>query len=233
MGTGLPSAEAEKPVLPETVPIRGGRLVLPDVDGSRRTVEIAPFRIGRCPVTNREYAPFVAAGRAAAPPWWSDPDFRSPLQPVVGVTWGKRWLTAAGSRRSREETGACRPSRNGARGQRRARAPKTAWGAVPPGEIPDGPIAGPWEAGRGRQRLRLFDAGTIVHEWCLNRREPDRRFVRHRRARASRGGSAPPDPLVLALREEQSPPRLPLLRFRIPRPPRGRRLSGLTRATMR
>ena len=87
MGIGLPAAGGEMPVLPETVAIPGGRLVLREDDGSRRTAEIAPFRIGRCPVTNREYAPLVARGRAAAPPWWSDPDFRSPLQPVVGVTW--------------------------------------------------------------------------------------------------------------------------------------------------
>jgi formylglycine-generating enzyme required for sulfatase activity len=39
------------------------------------------------PVVNREYAPFLAAGRAPAPPWWDDPDFSAPSQPVVGVTW--------------------------------------------------------------------------------------------------------------------------------------------------
>ena len=46
----------------------------------------------------------------------------------------------------------------------------TAWGdALPPGEVPDGPLAGPWPAGRGRPNgYGLLDMGTIVHEWCLD-----------------------------------------------------------------
>jgi formylglycine-generating enzyme required for sulfatase activity len=68
-------------------------------------------------------------------------------------------------------------------------APRTAWGdVVPEDEIPEGPISAPWEVGRGTPNgYGLFDAGTIVHEWCLDwdaglpRREP--------RRRASRGGS--------------------------------------------
>ena len=194
MGTGLPAAEAETPVLPETVPIPGGRLVVPDRDGSRRTVVIAPFRIGRRPVTNREYAPFVAAGRAAAPPWSGDPDFRSPLQPVVGVTWHEAmaycdWLAgiAAGSWRLPTEQEWELAASGG------LESPKTAWGdAIPPGEIPEGPLAGPWETGRGTPNgYGLFDAGTIVHEWCLNRREPDGPASAETLAerRASRGGS--------------------------------------------
>jgi sulfatase modifying factor 1 len=194
MGTGFIAAAGESPVLPETVAIPGGRLVLPEVDGSRRSVEIARFRIGRCPVTNREYTPLVAAGRVAAPPWWSDPDFCSPLQPVVGVTWDEAvaygdWLTetAGGIWRLPTEHEWELAASGG------LEAPKTAWGeAVPPDEIPDGPIAGPWETGRGAPNgYGLFDAGTIVHEWCLNRREPEgpaspeTLFER----RASRGGS--------------------------------------------
>ena len=57
---------------------------------------------------------------------------------------------------------------------------------VPPGEIPEGALAGPWEVGRGTPNgYGLYDVGTIVHEWCLDwdpaPREP--------RRRASRGGS--------------------------------------------
>ncbi len=194
MGTGLPSAEAETPVLPETVPIPGGRLVLPDGDVSRRIVAIAPFRIGRRPVTNREYAPLVAAGRAAAPPWWSEPDFRSPRQPVVGGTWDEAmaycgWIAelAGGTWRLPTEQEWELAASGG------IEAPKTAWGeTIPPGEIPDGPIAGPWETGRGTPNgYGLFDAGTIVHEWCLNWREPDSGAspVIPPERRASRGGS--------------------------------------------
>ena len=146
---------------------------------------LAPFLLGRTPVTNRDYAPFLACGRVAAPPWWSHPDFRSPLQPVVGVTWEEAvaycaWLAEITGGRWRLPTeaewefAACGG----------LVAPSTAWGdAVPPGEIPEGPLAGPWEVGRGTPNgYGLFDAGTIVHEWCLDLHEPDRR-------RASRGGS--------------------------------------------
>jgi formylglycine-generating enzyme required for sulfatase activity len=194
MGIGFSVAGEKTLVLPETVPIPAGRLVLPEESGARRAIAIAPFRIGRCPVTNREYAPLVASGRAAAPPWWTDPDFRSPLQPVVGVTWNEamdfcEWLaeTAGGTWRLPTEyeweLAACGG----------LEAPKTAWGeTIPPGEIPDGPIAGPWEAGRGTPNAYgLCDAGTIVHEWCLNRREPEVAGPPESapERRASRGGS--------------------------------------------
>jgi sulfatase modifying factor 1 len=165
-----------KIVVPEVVSIPAGRL---------GAAALAPFLFGRTPVTNREYAPFLACGRVAAPPWWSHPDFCAPLQPVVGVTWEEAaaycaWLDEmAGGRwrlpgEAEWEFAACGG----------LVAPSTAWGdAVPPGEIPERPLAGPWEVDRGTPNgYGLCDAGTIVHEWCLDWHEPDRR-------RASRGGS--------------------------------------------
>jgi formylglycine-generating enzyme required for sulfatase activity len=76
----------------------------------------------------------------------------------------------------------------------------TAWGdRLPPGEIPDGPLAAPWEAGRGTpNRYGLLDVGTVVHEWCLDwysaeyyRVSPrvDPRGPAEGRRRSSRGGS--------------------------------------------
>jgi formylglycine-generating enzyme len=147
-----------------------------------------PFSIGRTPVTNAEFAPFVERGRAAAPPWWTDPHFSSPRQPVVGVTWddamgycewlgemlGGRWRLPTEEEWERAASGGLV-------------APRTAWGdSLPEGEIPDGPLSGPWEVGRGTPNgYGLLDAGTILHEWCLDwdpsPREP--------RRRASRGGS--------------------------------------------
>jgi formylglycine-generating enzyme required for sulfatase activity len=179
---------------PQTVPIPGGRLVIREEDGAARTVEIVPFRIGRTPVTNREYAPFLGEERVEPPPWWNDPAFSAPDQPVVGVSWHDamafcEWLS--------ENTGGIwrLPTEHewelAASGG--LEAPKTAWGeTIPAGEIPDGPIAGPWEAGRGTPNgYGLCDAGTIVHEWCRNRHEP-REPGSPRNAperRASRGGS--------------------------------------------
>lgn len=142
------------------------------------------FYLGRTPVTNREYALAVGSGRVPAPPWWAHPDFCAPEQPVVGVSWDDasvfcQWLgESAGGRwrlptEAEWEHAAC----GGLAG------PKTSWGdAVPEGEIPPGPLAGPWAAGRGKPNgYGLCDMGTIVHEWCLDWRESGRR--------ASRGGS--------------------------------------------
>ncbi len=139
-------------------------------------------------MTNREYAPFLAARGVAVPPWWTNPDFSKPIQPVVGVTWDEAmaycaWLgEAAGGRwrlptEAEWEFAACGG----------LVAPRTAWGdVVPAGEIPEGRLAGPWEVGRGAPNgYGLFDIGTIVHEWCLDWDEP----AREPRRRASRGGS--------------------------------------------
>ncbi len=151
---------------------------------------IRPFEIGRTAVTNRDYAEFLAGGRASPPPWWDDPAFRGPEQPVVGVTWHEAadfaaWLCESDGGRWRLPTEAeweCAMSGGLVR-------PKTAWGdAIPPGEIPEGPISGPWEVGRGTpNRYGVCDPGTIVHEWCLDRREPIRPGAPARMG--SRGGS--------------------------------------------
>ena len=162
-------------LIPETVAIPAGR----------------PYALGRTPVTNGEYSSFLASGRASPPPWWSDPAFSSPRHPVVGVTWHEAaaycdFLGEAGAGRFRLPTEAewefamCGG----------LRAPRTAWGdALPDGEVPEGPIAGPWEVGLGRPNdYGLFDPGTIVHEWCLDWSEPEAPPSGARR-RASRGGS--------------------------------------------
>jgi formylglycine-generating enzyme len=147
---------------------------------------LSGFHLGRTPVTNAEYAAFVASGRAPEPPWWRDPGFDAADQPVVGVTWFEAadfaaWLTELTRERWRLPTeaewehAAC----GGLVG------PATAWGdALPEGEIPEGPLAGPWPAGRGRPNgFGLHDMGTIVHEWCLDW------FDAAQSRRASRGGS--------------------------------------------
>src|SRR4051812_5250194 len=100
------------------------------------------FRLGRTPITRAEYAGFLAEGRALAPPWWGDPRFARPEQPVVGVTWHEadgycRWLCerAGGFWRlpceAEWEHAACGG----------LESPRTAWGCTVPGdEIPAGPV---------------------------------------------------------------------------------------------
>jgi formylglycine-generating enzyme required for sulfatase activity len=150
----------------------------------------AAYDLGRTPVTNREYGRFLATGRAPEPPWWNDPRFARDAQPVVGVTWEEakaycEWLAEVTGGTWRLPTEA--EWEHAARGG--LEAPRTAWGdAVPEGEIPDGPLEAPWDAGRGTPNAYgLLDIGTLVHEWCLDAVPPSTPGGPPRRG--SRGGS--------------------------------------------
>lgn len=138
------------------------------------------LRIGRTPVTNAEYTPFLTAGLAAEPPWWRHPSFSRADQPVVGITWFEatafgEWLSSHGSGLWRLPTAAEWEwaARGGLAGA------LTPWGeALPAGEVPEGELQGPWPVGRGTPNgFGLLDMGTIVHEWCsdivLDPRSPD------------------------------------------------------------
>jgi sulfatase modifying factor 1 len=177
-------------VLPATVAIPGAPPSRSEEGGGKST-GIPGFRLGRTPVTNREYAPFLEWSGGEAPPWWRHPDFCSPLAPVVGVTWSDavafcEWLSriAGGRWRLPSEAEWSLAACGG------LLAPRTAWGdAIPAGEIPEGPLDGPWETGRGTPNgYGLYDVGTIVHEWCTDWLQPDPPPPAPRR-RASRGGS--------------------------------------------
>jgi formylglycine-generating enzyme required for sulfatase activity len=145
---------------PPLVPVPGAR------PGS-----LPAFHMGRTPVTNAEFAPFLATGAAPEPPWWRNPDFCAPDQPVVGVNWYDavayvEWLSLLDGGLWRLPTSA--EWEWSARGGL-PDAP-TAWGQdLPPGEVPAGPLAGPWRVGRGRPNAYgLLDIGTVVHEWCAD-----------------------------------------------------------------
>jgi formylglycine-generating enzyme required for sulfatase activity len=150
----------------------------------------AAYDLGRIPTTNREYARFLESGRAPEPPWWHDRRFAREAQPVVGITWGEakaycEWLS--------EVTGGIWRLPAEAEWEHAAEggleAPRTAWGdAVPRGEIPEGVLEAPWDAGRGTPNgYGLLDMGTLVHEWCLDAVPPSTPGGPPRRA--SRGGS--------------------------------------------
>ena len=189
-----------------TVFIPGGRFRMGSDDGrpDERPVheaEVRPVRMGRTPVTNLEYAWFLATGRAPEPPWWKDPAFWDPQQPVVGVTWFEAmsycmWLsdTLGGAWRLPTEAEWERAARGGLE---RAR---TSWGdGIPAGEVPEPPLQGPWPVGRGTANgFGLLDVGTVVHEWCLDWYSADayrgtRRYDPHGpergERRSCRGGS--------------------------------------------
>lgn len=136
------------------------------------TAEVASLQMAATPITVRQYGEFLASGHAAEPPpWWSDPDFSDPEQPVVGVSWHDAvafaaWLSAASGDRWRLPTEAewewaALGGQDGA---------ATTWGAtLPANEVPEGPLRGPWRVGQGTPNpYGLYDMGTIVHEWCAD-----------------------------------------------------------------
>jgi formylglycine-generating enzyme required for sulfatase activity len=186
----------------ETVDVPGGTFRMGSLSGrpDERPVHaatVAGFRIGRTPVTNGQYAPFVDAGLAPPPPFWREAAFAAADLPVVGITWFEAaafasWLGERLGGRWRLPTEAEweRAARGGLED-----AP-TAWGeSLPEGEVPEGAIEGPWPAGRGTPNgFGMRDPGTIVHEWCADRYAPygqeivdtpDEGVLR----RSSRGGS--------------------------------------------
>ncbi len=147
-----------------TVFVPGGRFVIgssaPRADGwPMHEAEVRPLQIGRTPVTNAAYAAFLAVDGAPEPPWWKDPDFWAPDQPVVGVTWLEAvaycvWL--------------------GERLGGRWRLPTEAeWEHAACGGDQEGPstfpVPGPPAVARGGGNLYgLMDLGTLVHEWCCD-----------------------------------------------------------------
>ena len=61
---------------------------------------LPPFRAALAPVSNAEYDRFLQLTDTEAPPFWTDPRFAHPDQPVVGVSWFDavayaRWLSDA------------------------------------------------------------------------------------------------------------------------------------------
>jgi formylglycine-generating enzyme required for sulfatase activity len=143
---------------------------LPDARPVHR-VWIDGFRIGRAPVTNREFRDFVEARGAPRPAFWTEARFAHPAQPVVGVSWPDavrfcEWLTEVSGRVHRlpseaEWERAARGGREGAR---------YAWGDDPPSRwfgAPRGPLAAPPRVGDGPANgFGLTDLAGVVHEWC-------------------------------------------------------------------
>ncbi len=152
---------------PPTIFVPGGRYAVAGawVDGHPlRTAEVRPLRVGLTPVSNAAYALFLASGEAAEPPWWHDPDYADPEQPVVGVTWFEAsqycsWLHETIGGRWRLPT-------------------EAEWehaAALVPEDVDTRPSAlRPRCLGRGPANdFGLLDLGSSVHEWCQDWFAPD------------------------------------------------------------
>lgn len=170
-------------------------------------VWVDEFLLAARQVTNTDYGRFLRDTAFLAPPFWSDPAFNHPEQPVVGVSWHEttrycEWLSASTGRKFRLPTEAEweRAARGGRDG---ALFP---WGDTPPQSLPGYADrckthwkSGPELVGRAESNAYgLYNMCDNVHEWCSDWYAPAYYAVSPERnprgpetgeRRASRGGS--------------------------------------------
>ena len=150
-----------------------GRAAGPSSERPRQPVWVDRFEIARQPVTNAEYAEYLAATGSPPPPFWGAARFADPRQPVVGVSWDDAsvycaWLSDRTGRPHRLPTEAEweKAARGGLDG---ARYP---WGDAPPAAVFPGerlPRPAPPPVGDGPPNgFGLTDCSGVVHEWCLD-----------------------------------------------------------------
>jgi formylglycine-generating enzyme required for sulfatase activity len=129
------------------------------------------FQLAATQVTNEEYARFVKSAGSPEPPFWNDPHFDHPRQPVVAVSWFEavdycKWLSDARGRNYRLPTEAEweRAARGGVEGK------LFPWGDDPPQSLPEYEQRwnhGPEPVARyGPNAYGLYDICENVHEWC-------------------------------------------------------------------
>lgn len=149
-----------------------------DVERPLHRVWVDAFLMAETQVTVAEYRRFLQATATPPPPFWSDPTFNDPQQPVVAVSWFEavaycEWLTSTTGDRYRLPTEAEweRAARGGLEGM------LFPWGN-------DSPLARPryaeqWKLGPEpvRQsepnRYGLFEMCENVHEWCADWFQPN------------------------------------------------------------
>jgi len=175
-------------------------------------VWVDEFLLAARQVTNAEYSGFLHDTETLPPPFWSDPAFNNPAQPVVGVSWHDavrycEWLS--------ETIGKSPPGTKfrlptEAEWERAARGGRDGalypWGDVPPQSLAgyaersaDYWKTGPEPVARAEANAYgLYNMCDNVHEWCSDWYAPEYYAVSPERnprgpeageRRASRGGS--------------------------------------------
>lgn len=170
---GREATSAVEASIPEMRRINAGEFAMGDAHGRPderpvHNVYVSAFELAVLPVTNAEFARFLAATGHEPPRFWEDARFNAREQPVVGVNWFDAadycaWLSAATRRALRlpTETEREKAMRGGREGE-----------AYPWGDEAgnDGGIFqqdAPAPVGRSQPNgFGLLDIAYNVHEWC-------------------------------------------------------------------
>jgi formylglycine-generating enzyme len=163
----------------ETVLVPAGAFTMGDDAGRpderpAHRVALSAFRIAVLPVTNEDYAAFLAATAGEPPRFGDDPAFNHPRQPVVGVSWFEAaaycdWALVDGGR---------------VRLPTEAEWEKAARGGIDGAPYPWGDEPFDGSGGRFRQDATwqvgaappngygIGDIGFNIHEWCSDWYDP-------------------------------------------------------------
>ena len=174
-----------------------------DVERPVHRVWVDAFAMAATQVTNGDYEHFLQATGRATPPFWNDPNFDHPRQPVVAVSWFDavaycEWLSSITGSTYRLPTEA-EWERAARGGVDRKLFP---WGDDPPQprhRYGDRWKNGPEPVGESEPNAYgLYEMCENVHEWCSDWFAPDYYSVSPDRnphgpdkgeRKASRGGS--------------------------------------------
>lgn len=175
----LPSSAVRKAqvfVEPELVLIPEGCFLMGSETGQDNEcpvhrVWIDSFFLAACQVTNSEYEQFRSATEMQPPPFWTDPLFNNPQQPVVGVSWYDAEKYCGWLRNSTGKTYRLPTEAEWERAARGGMEQQTfPWGDAPPQSLPE--YESRWKTGPepvrqyAPNRFGLYDVCENAHEWC-------------------------------------------------------------------
>jgi formylglycine-generating enzyme required for sulfatase activity len=180
---GSPTQSARSAIEPKLVQIPEGWFLMGSNEGQDcerpiHRVWIDAFHLAATQVTNTEYECFLSATKTQSPPFWTDPSFNHPQQPVTGVSWHDsarycEWLKAQTGRNNRLPTEA--EWERAARGNFQQKS--FPWGDDPPQSFPN--YATRWQTGPEQvarytpNTFGLYDICDNVHEWCSDWYDPN------------------------------------------------------------